>query len=78
MRKQLKGKPLGYMEIESGSKAVYAMNDIFLNYMFKNVKNWEVLRSIINIVLEEYIRQHADKGVIPNLIHGEIDVTTQY
>ena len=78
MRKQLKGKPLGYMEIESGSTPVHAMNDIFLNYMFKSEKNWEVLRSIINIVLEEYIRQHADKGAIPNLVHGEIDVTTQY
>jgi hypothetical protein len=27
--------PLGYVDLADGRKAVYAMNDFFLNYMFK-------------------------------------------
>ena len=73
-----KRKPLGYIELESGVKEINVMNDIFLNYMFKNKETWEMLKSIVNIFLGEYVTVHHTKEPLPNFIEGEIEVTTQH
>jgi len=70
--------PLGYIELKTGLKEINAMDDLFLNYMFKNKETWETLRQIVNIFLNEYIHLHSDKKPLPNLIEGDIEVTTQY
>ena len=68
--------PLGYIELENGAKPIYAMNDIFLNYIFDNEENWEALRLLLNIMLDAY------KQIMPStmldLVEGEIKVETQY
>ena len=78
--KENKIQPLGYIELETGSKAITPMNDFFLNYMFKNSANNESLKSIINIFSEEY--QNINKNENHNhkmpYIEGEIEVQTQY
>ena len=71
-------KPLGYIELETGTKEIFAMNDVFLNYMFKHQTTWETLRLIINIFLSEYICLNSDKEPLPILIKGDIEVTTQH
>jgi len=47
-----KMNPLGYLELPSGPKAIFPMNDIFLNYTFENPIHWEALRLIVNIIIE--------------------------
>ena len=68
--------PLGYVELPSGSKAIYPMNDIFLNYYYKNPANWEILREIVNIIVEAY--QQINPSTLLELIVGLIEVQTQY
>ena len=70
------GKPLGYIQLETGLKAVTAMNDIFLNYQFEKKENWENLRSIINIFLGSYMEKFP--GTVARLITGDIEVETQF
>ena len=36
--------PLGFIELDSGSKLVYALYDFFLNFTFNKKENWEDLR----------------------------------
>ena len=69
--------PLGHVELEDGPKAVYATNDLFLNFMFDKKENWETLRLVINIFLKEFNRQNP--GAAVGLIKKkEILVETQY
>jgi len=68
--------PLGYIELPSGPKAIYAMNDIFLNYAFQAPENWEVLRSIVNIIVDAY--KHAVADTLLKLVMGTIEVKTQF
>ena len=68
--------PLGYIELDNGSKAIYAMNDIFLNYTFENAAYWETLRLMVNLLFEAYKRKNPNASVKP--IEGSIVVKTQY
>jgi predicted transposase/invertase (TIGR01784 family) len=70
--------PLGYIELETGNKEITATNDIFLTYMFRNSENWEILRLILNIFINEFIKLHKEKDPVPSPITGTIEVTTQY
>ena len=55
MRLKMPSKtPLGYIELDNGSKEIYAMNDLFLNFTFEKQENWESFRLMINILLEAY------------------------
>ena len=36
--------PLGFIELDSGSKPIYALYDFFLNFTFNKKENWEDLR----------------------------------
>ena len=38
--------PLGFIELNSGTKPVYALYDFFLNFTFEKKENWEDLRLI--------------------------------
>jgi len=69
-------KPLGYIELTDGLKAIYPMNDIFLNYNFENTENWEDLRLIVNLFIEEFIKLNPDTRV--EIIEGELEVRTQF
>ena len=68
--------PLGFIELDSGSKPVYALYDFFLNFTFDKKENWEDLRLIVNILLDAYIKQNP--GTVVTLIEDEIIVTTQF
>ena len=68
--------PLGYIELVSGMKAVYPMNDIFLNYTFENEEHWEALRAIVNIAIEAYKRITPDTTA--RAVTRRIKVRTQY
>ena len=73
MQKRL---PLGYINLESGKKPIYAFDDFFLNYTFNKKENWEELRLIINILLEAYALECP--GTILKPIKDKIIVTTQF
>ena len=68
--------PLGFIDLESGRKPIYALHDFFLNYTFDKQENWEDLRLIVNIFLEAYIGQNPN--TVARLIEDEIIVTTQF
>jgi len=68
--------PMGYIELSNGSKAIYPMNDIFLNYTFEKAAYWETLRTAINILIEAYALQQPKTKIKP--IQGIIEVKTQY
>ena len=68
--------PLGFIELDSGVKPVYTLYDFFLNFTFRKEENWEVLRLIVNILLDAYMKQCPDTVV--TLIEDEIHVTTQF
>ena len=68
--------PLGYIELDNGTKAIYAMNDIFLNYTFEHAVYWETLRLMVNLLLEAYKQKNPNSSVSP--IKGSIIVKTQY
>jgi len=68
--------PLGYVELEYGSKAIYPMNDIFLNYTFEYAEYWEPLRLAINLLIDAYKLQNPSTAVKP--INGKIIVRTQF
>jgi len=69
-------KPLGYIALDNGSKAIFAMNDIFLNYTFEDATYWETLRSMVNLFLDAY--KHKNPDTILKPIEGSIIVKTQY
>ena len=68
--------PLGYIELDNGTKEIYAMNDLFLNFTFEKDENWEDFRLMINILLEAYRKENPT--TIVTLIEGEIHIETQY
>ena len=67
---------LGFLELETGPKAISPMNDVFVNYTFGKKQYWETLRRITNIIHRSYMETYPDTQV--SLIAGEIDVQTQY
>ena len=67
---------LGYIELETGAKAVSPLNDIFLNFTFGQEAYWETLREIVNIFYKDYIRSHQDTNV--TLIEGKVVVKTEF
>ena len=68
--------PLGYIDLPSGPKAIYPMNDIFLNYIFEDRAYWEALRQILNIIINAYRQTNPDTQLQP--VEGTIEVKTQY
>ena len=68
--------PLGYIDLPSGAKAIYAMNDIFLNYTFEDESNWEAMRLIVNIFYKAYM--HLAPHTVIKLIEGPICIRTQF
>ena len=64
------------MELTTGLKEIYPTNDFFLNYAFKEKKNWETLRDMGNIIIEAY-QAYAPKTHLQT-IQGPIVVETQY
>ena len=68
--------PLGFIQLESGSMDIYAMDDLFLNFTFEKEENWEEFRLMLNILLEEYRR--LNPKTVATLIEGKIHIETQY
>jgi len=68
--------PLGYIELPTGKKSIFPMNDVFTNYTFENPKNWKVLRDIANIYTEFYISFFPKTTM--QLITKRFMVKTQY
>ena len=68
--------PLGFVSLTNGAKAIYPMNDIFLNYAFEDPANWEALRLTINILLYAYKQKYPCTTV--EMIEGNIKVRTQF
>jgi len=71
-----KANVLGYIELETGSKLITPMNNVFLNYTFNIQENWEDLREIVNIFYHAYIETFGDTKIRPT--EGEIKVKTQF
>ena len=69
-------EPLGYIELENGPKAVYPMNDIFLNYTFENPENWGILKLLVNTLIAPYIESTPHTTLKP--IEAIKQVLTQY
>ena len=67
---------LGYVQTPKGSIAVRVMNDVFVNYMFEKKENWEILRSLLNILIEDMTHRYTSTSVSP--VSGELKVSTQY
>ena len=68
--------PLGYVSLSDGEKAIYPMNDIFLNYTFENMEYWESLREATNIFIERFKQYQPSTDVNP--VEGVIHVRTQF
>ena len=68
--------PLGYVVLANGTKAIYPMNDIFLNYTFEEAANWEALRLTINLLIDAYRQIKPDSKI--KLITGNVKVRTQF
>ena len=71
-----KKMPIGFIELENGPKAIFVMNDFFLNFTFQKKENWESLRTIVNTLLDAYKKAVPFTGI--ELIEGELTVETQY
>ena len=67
---------LGYMELETGSKLITPMNDVFLNFTYQNKENWEDLRVMANIFFDEYDEICKDTKIRP--IEEVVAVKTQF
>jgi len=68
--------PLGYVDLPDGAKAIYPMNDIFLNYTFEDMEYWEALRLATNLIIEAYKCYNPKTKIMT--ITGKIKVRTQY
>jgi len=69
--------PLGYIQLEDGEKKpISPMNDMFLNYFFKDAHTWEALRQIVNIFIGAFQKYKPDAKI--EQIIGDIEVETQY
>jgi hypothetical protein len=57
-------KPLGMIslldskKITVKQKPIYPMDDFFVSYVFKEQRNWNNLRTIINTFLEAYVLKY--------------------
>jgi len=67
---------LGFIELETGAKAITPLNDVFLNYTFGQETYWETLRNMTNIFYNAYIETHKETTITP--IEGKIVVKTQF
>jgi len=67
---------LGYIQLETGEKAITMLNDIFLNYTFGQEIYWEALRTMANIFYNSYIEDYQETSIIP--IEGQITIKTQF
>jgi len=71
-------KPLGYMTlINNTRKAIYPLNDFFINYTFYKKENWGHLRNLINIFLDAYAEKYNRQDGF-HFINGDVVVETQY
>ncbi|MCL2049600.1 MAG: hypothetical protein FWG87_12855 [Defluviitaleaceae bacterium] len=68
--------PLGYVELADGNLPIFPMNDIFINFTFQHINNWEALRLAINIFIERFQKEKPD--TLLATINGEIGVKTQF
>jgi len=68
--------PLGYINLPDGAKAIYPMNDIFLNYTFENAEYWEALRESANIFIVRFMQYQPNTSA--ESIDGVIQGRTQY
>jgi len=68
--------PLGFVELDSGSMEIFALDDLFLNFTFEKEENWEEFRLMMNILLEEYTK--LNPTTVATLIEGAIRIKTQY
>jgi hypothetical protein len=68
--------PLGYVELPNGDMAIFPMNDVFLNYTFKDMEHWEALRLAVNLIIEAYKQLKPETRL--NTINGSINVKTQF
>ena len=69
-------KPLGYVQLKTGEKPVLALHDVFLNFLFEREENWDYLRKMVNIFVNDYTQVNPTTQLKP--IIGEIEVETQY
>ena len=67
---------LGHVQTSRGSIAVKALNDVFVNYMFSQEENNEILRSLVNILIDDLRSRYVGTSVSP--VRGDITVETQY
>ena len=68
---------LGFVDLlNGGQRRIVPTDDLFLNYLFKDEAEWETLRSILNIILAEYIARYPKTSKA--LVEGDIKVETQY
>ena len=74
--KSAKRTPIGIIELETGPRAVYPMEDFFLNYTYNKPEHWEALRLTANIFIEDY--QSKIEETMLATIKGAIKVITQY
>jgi hypothetical protein len=68
--------PLGYVELADGDLAIFPMNDIFMNFAFQNIYNWEALRKALNILITRFQKEKPD--TLLTTIDGKIDVKTRF
>jgi len=68
--------PLGYINLPNGAKAIYPMNDIFLNYTFQSSQHWEALRLAVNLLIDAYTLHNPNTCIKP--IQGSIIIKTQF
>jgi len=71
-----KNTPLGYVQLKSGAKAIFPMNNTFLNYTFEIKAHWEALRLFANLVIDAFKQLVTDTRLEP--IEGNIEVRTQF
>jgi hypothetical protein len=66
------------MEISSpgGAKAIFPMNDIFLNFAFEAEENWGLLQDYVNDIITAYREVYPQTSLQP--IEDEIKVRTQW
>jgi len=74
----LNKKPLGYISLLNNTqKAIYPMDDFFINYAFYKKENWGHLRNILNIFLDAYAVKYDKKDGF-HFVDENIVVETQY
>jgi hypothetical protein len=73
-----KKQPLGYIKLLNNTeKAVYPMDDFFINFAFHKKENWGHLREMLNIFFNSYqVKYQRQDGF--HFIGEKITVETQY